>query len=46
MAISNNPIVSATVPKDGQTKAGSGSGFSDALLNAVNEVNNLHQTCG
>jgi flagellar hook-basal body complex protein FliE len=44
MVISNNPIISATGPKDGQTKAGLASGFSDALLNAVNEVNNLHQT--
>jgi flagellar hook-basal body complex protein FliE len=44
MAISSNPIVSAGVPKEGQTKSGSGSGFSDALLNAVNEVNNQQQT--
>jgi flagellar hook-basal body complex protein FliE len=43
MAISSNPIVSATVPKEGQTKSGAGSGFSDALRNAVNEVNNQHQ---
>lgn len=44
MAISNSQIVSAAGPKDGQTKTGSASGFSDALLNAVSEVNNLHQT--
>jgi flagellar hook-basal body complex protein FliE len=44
MAISSNPIVSAAVPKEGQTKSGSGSGFSDALFNAVNEVNNQQLT--
>jgi flagellar hook-basal body complex protein FliE len=43
MAISSNPIASAEVPKEGQTKKGSGRGFSDALFTAVNEVNNQHQ---
>jgi flagellar hook-basal body complex protein FliE len=44
MAISSNPIASAAVPKEGQTKSGSGSGFSNALITAVKEVNNQHQT--
>ena len=44
MMISNSPIVSAVGQKDGQTKTGPASGFSDALFNAVNEVNNLQQT--
>jgi flagellar hook-basal body complex protein FliE len=44
MAISNSQIVSAASTKEGQTKIGSASGFSDILFNAVKEVNNLHQT--
>ncbi len=44
IAIGNKPIVSPSVPREGQTKTGSASGFSDALSKAVTEVNNLHQT--
>ncbi len=44
MAINNSQIISATSPREGQTKTGSASGFSDVLFNAVKEVNNLHQT--
>jgi flagellar hook-basal body complex protein FliE len=44
MAISSNPIVSVAVPKEGQTKLGAGSGFSEVLFNALNEVNSQHQT--
>jgi flagellar hook-basal body complex protein FliE len=44
MVIGSNPIISAEVPKEVQTKSGAGSRFSDALLNAVNEVNNQHRS--
>lgn len=44
MAISNSQVISTVGPNDAQTKAGSSSRFADALLHAVNEVNNLHQT--
>jgi flagellar hook-basal body complex protein FliE len=44
ITISNSPIFSAAGSKDGQTKTVSASGFSDALLSAVNEVNTMHQT--
>jgi flagellar hook-basal body complex protein FliE len=44
IAIGNNQIISTEGLKDGQKKTGATSGFSDALLHAVNEVNSLHQT--
>jgi flagellar hook-basal body complex protein FliE len=43
IAIGRQEIVSPALPRDGQTKTGSGNGFSDALLKAVSEVNQLHQ---
>lgn len=43
IAIGKREIGSLSVPKAGQTRTGSASGFSDALLKAVSEVNSLHQ---
>jgi flagellar hook-basal body complex protein FliE len=43
IAVGKRAIVSLSVPREGRTKTGSASGFSDALSKAVTEVNNLHQ---
>lgn len=43
IAVGKREIVSAYVPKEGQTKTGSSGGFSDALFKAVAEVNSVHQ---
>lgn len=43
IAIGGREIVSPAIPRDGQTKNGSGGGFSDALFKAVSEVNDLQQ---
>jgi flagellar hook-basal body complex protein FliE len=42
IAVGKRESVSLSVPREGQTKAGSAGGFSDALFKAVAEVNNLN----
>jgi flagellar hook-basal body complex protein FliE len=42
IAVGKREIVSLSVPREGQTKAGSAGGFSDALFKAVAEVNHLN----
>jgi flagellar hook-basal body complex protein FliE len=44
ISISNSKIVSTEGLGDRNKKTGTISGFSDVLLHAVNEVNNLHQS--
>lgn len=43
IAVGKMEINSLSVPREGQRKAGSAGGFSDALFKAVAEVNSLHQ---
>jgi flagellar hook-basal body complex protein FliE len=44
ISVNNKPLMSHEVIKDTQTNTGATTRFSDALISAVNNVNDLHRT--
>jgi len=43
LTVGNRGGTSLSIPTEARTRTGTAGGFSDALSNAVAEVNNLHQ---